>query len=161
MKIFKNKHIVMASVMAPLLGLAAYFAVDALVGEKPHVAKAGQSYNLVEKPNCRRAGGACGMKNGDFELELGFEVLNDDQLLLKLSSLHALDKVMLAVVENETDEKPPVEMRLAGEDGLNWTLEIKRPDPDKHRLRLVATSNQSFYFGDIAMKFTGAASANK
>jgi len=35
-----------------------------------------------------------------------------------------------------------------------------RPDPDKHRLRLVATSNQSFYFGDIAMKFTRAASAN-
>jgi hypothetical protein len=64
---------------------------------------------------------------------------------------------MLAVVENETDEKLPVEMRLASEDGLNWRLEIRRPDPDRHRLRLVATSKQSFYFGDISMKFTGAA----
>ena len=159
MNIFKNKHIVLASVMAPLLGLAAYFAVDALVAEKPHAAKAGQSYNLVEKPNCRRAGGTCGMKNGDFELELGFEELNEDQLFLKLNSLHALDKVMLAVVENETDEKPPMEMRMAGEDGLNWNLEINRPDPDRHRLRLVATSNQSFYFGDIALKFTSSTSA--
>lgn len=159
MNFLKNKHMVLASVMAPILGLAAYFAVDAVVREKPQAAKAGQSYNLLEKPNCRRAGGTCGLKNGDFELELGFEILGNDQLLLKLSSLHVLDRVMLAVVENETDEKPPVEMHRAGEDGLSWNLEIARPDPGLHRLRLVATSNQSFYFGDAAMKFTGAASA--
>ena len=149
---------VLASVMAPLLGLAAYFAIDAVVREKPQAAIAGQSYNLLEKPNCRRAGGTCGLKNGDFELELGFEIQGDDQLLLQLGSLHALDKVMLAVVENETDDKPPVEMQRADEDGLSWKIEIARPDPDLHRLRLVATSNQAFYFGDTAMKFIRAES---
>ena len=122
--------------MAPLLGLATYFAVNALVSEKPHAAEAGKSYLLVEKPNCRYASGNCGLKNGDFELQLNFELLENDRLMLKLRSVNSLEGVMLAMVENEADEEQPVDMRAMGDDGLVWALDITTPDPERHRCQI-------------------------
>jgi len=154
MNIFKNKHLLIATLMAPVLGLISYFGINFLVSEKPLVAEAGQSYQLVEKPNCRYSSGICGLKNVDFELTINFERLDDARLLLKLESAHPLDGVMLALVENETDEKQPVAMRSMDADGVIWSLEITRPDPERDRLHLVASSNGSLYFGDVATKFT-------
>ena len=159
MSAWNNKHIIIATLMAPVLALIAYFGVNALVGEKPHVAEAGQSYVLVEKPNCRHSGGICGLKNGDFELTLSFEWLDNGRMLLELESVHALDGVLVALVESEASENPPVDMRPVGNDGLTWSLDIAHPDPDNHRLRLVASANNVLYFGDIAMKFTVIESA--
>ena len=154
MSIFKNKHLLVATLMAPVLGLIGYFGVNALVSEKPHAAEAGKSYQLVEKPNCRYSSGICGLKNGDFELTLGFEWLAGGRMLLKLESVNPLDGVLLALVENEDEKKSPSEMQAADPNGLTWQLEIERPDPQRHRLRLVASANQALYFGDAAMKFT-------
>lgn len=154
MNIFKNKNIVIATLMAPVLALISYFAVNALVSETPHAAEAGQSYELIEKPNCRRNSGNCGLKNGDFELKLSYEWLDGDRMLLKLRSVHRLNGVLVALVETDADEKQPVEMRPIGDDGLMWSLDMARPDPERHRLRLAASSNQSLYFGDVATKFT-------
>jgi hypothetical protein len=154
MSIFKNKHFVVASLMAPVLGLIGYFGVNALVSEKPQVAEAGKSYQLVEKPNCRYSSGTCGLKNGEFELTLDFERLESGRLLLKLESANPLEGVLAALVEKETENKSPVEMQLVDINRLNWQLEIERPDPERHRLRLVASANQALYFGDVAMKFT-------
>ena len=68
MSFFKNRHVVVATLMAPLLGLGAYFGMGFIFGERPQPAETGQSYKLVEKPNCRYASGLCGLKNVDFEL---------------------------------------------------------------------------------------------
>lgn len=154
MSTWKNKHFLMATMMAPVLALIAYFGVNALVGEKPHAAEVGQSYQLVEKPNCRHAGGVCGLKNGDFELTLRFEWLENGRMLLELKSEHSLDGVLLALIEGEADDQQPVEMRPTGSDGLIWSLDIAHPDPERHRLRLVASANRALYFGDVATKFT-------
>ena len=154
MKFFKNKHILTATLVAPVLALMGYFAVNALVGETPHAAEEGQSYQLVEKPNCRYSSGNCGLKNGEFELKLSTEELDDDRLLLMLKSVFPLDGVKVALIENEAAEERPVDMRPMGDDGLVWSLDIARPDPELDRLHLVVSSNQSLYFGDVAMKFT-------
>ena len=159
MIVWKNKHVLVATLMAPVLALIAYFGVNALVSETPHVAEAGQSYVLVEKPNCRHSGGICGLKNGDFELTLSFEWLDNGRMLLEMESVHALDGVLVALVESEASEDPPVDMRPVGNDGLTWTLDVAHPDPDSHRLRLVASANQALYFGDVATKFTVIESA--
>jgi len=151
---FKNKHLMIATLVAPVLALTGYFAVNAMLDETPHAAEAGQSYQLAEKPNCRHSGGVCGLKNGDFELVLSFEWLGDSRMLLELKSAHPLDGVLVSMVENEASEKRPVDMRPKGNDGLNWSLDMMRPDPDRHRLHLVASSNEVLYFGDAAMKFT-------
>ena len=149
----KNRHMTIAMLMAPVLAIIAYFGVHTLVGEKPHAAEAGQSYVLVEKPNCRHHGGICGLKNGDFELTLSFEWLDNGRMLLALESAHALDGVLIALVEDEASENPPVDMRPLGNDGLTWSLDIDHPDPERHRLRLVASANQALYLGDVATKF--------
>ena len=150
----KNKHMVTAAIVAPILALIAYFSVNALVGESPHAAEEGQSYQLVEMPSCRYGSGHCGLKNGDFELNLSTESVDDGRMLLMLESEFPLDGVKVALVEDEADEKQPVDMRVIGVDGLRWSLEITRPDPERNRLHLVASANGSLYFGDAAMKFT-------
>jgi hypothetical protein len=157
---WKNKHVVIASLMAPVLALIAYFGINAIVGEDPHAAEAGQSYQLVAKPNCRYSSGECGLKNADFELTLNFERLGGNRLLLKLRSAHALDGVLMAQAAIEEDEEQPVEMRPVGKDGLNWSLEMEDVDPENHRLHLVVSSNGSLYYGDAAMKFMLAETAD-
>jgi hypothetical protein len=145
---------VIAMIVAPILGVMSYFVVSFFVGEKPHAAEEGQSYQLVEKPNCRYSSGNCGLKNGDFELKLSTEPIGDDRVLLKLESVFPLDGVKVALVEYETDEKRPMDMRRADGDGLAWTLDVARPEPERDRLHLVAASNGALYYGDVAMKFT-------
>lgn len=154
MSILKNKHILTASLVAPLLALMSYFAIDFLVGEKPHAAEEGESYQLVEKPNCRYSSGQCGLKNGDFELNLEPEWTADGQLLLTLKSEFPLAGVVIAVVDNEVNDPLPVDMQASGDDGLVWSVNMGRPDPEKDRLRLVASSIRSLWYGDVALKFT-------
>lgn len=154
MSIFKNRHIQLAALMAPLLGLGTYYAVDMFVSEKPKPAQAGQSYLLVEKPNCRRSSGRCGLKNAEFELEFSFDSLGGNRLLLKLRSAYPLEGVLLAQMVNEKDEFQPTPMRAASPDGLYWDMEIENPDPENRRLHLVASANGSMYFGDATLKFT-------
>jgi len=150
----RNKHMVTAAIVAPVLALIGYFGVNALVGESPHAAEEGQSYQLVEMPSCRYGSGRCGLKNSDFELNLSTESLDGGRMLLMLESEFPLDGVKVALVEDEADVKQPVDMRAMGADGLHWSLEIARPDPERNRLHLVASANGSLYFGDAAMKFT-------
>jgi len=152
--IFKNKHVRIAMVLAPVLGVVSYYVTRDLGSEAPHAAEEGQSYQLVEKPNCRRGGGACGLKNGDFELRLSTEWLDADRERLMLSSVFPLDGVVAALVENETGEKQPREMSPQGDDGLKWSLEMPHPDPGRDRLHLVASANRTLYYGDASTKFT-------
>jgi len=150
----KNKHILTAAIVAPVLALISYFGVNYLVGETPHAAQEGQSYKLVEKSSCRYDSGHCELKNGEFELKLSTEELDDGRLLLVLKSVFPLNGVLVALVESGADEKQPVDMRPVSDDGLVWSLDIARPDPERDRLHLVASSNRSLYLGDVAMKFT-------
>ena len=161
MSFWKNKHVLIATLTAPVLALVSYYGIGALFGEKPQPAEAGQSYQLVEKPNCRYSSGLCGLKNVDFELTLSFEPLGNDRLLLKLISETPLDGVKLALVENATGEDKPRDMLATADDGLNWSLDIKLPVPERDRLHLVASSMQTLYFGDVATKFTSTESKNE
>ena len=67
---FKNKHVVIAMLVAPVLAIMAWFAVDYFVGERPHAATPGSAYTLVAKSNCRYASGQCDLENADFKLRI-------------------------------------------------------------------------------------------
>jgi len=161
MSFWKNRHVLVATLVAPVLGLASYFGIGAIFGEKPLPAEAGQSYQLIEKPNCRYSSGVCGLKNVDFELTMSGERLGNGLLRLNLISENPLDGIKLAMVENDTDENEPVDMRPTGGDGLNWSIDIPLPDPERDRLRLVASSRQTLYFGDVATKFIAIDTENE
>lgn len=47
---FKNKHLIIALLIAPILSLIAYFGTDLALSEKPHAAKEGESYKLPASP---------------------------------------------------------------------------------------------------------------
>ncbi len=154
MSILRNKHVLVAALVAPVLALIAYFAMDHMFGETPQAAVEGQSYPLVEKPGCRWESGRCGLKNNEFELDLGFERLGGDGVRLDLESAYPLDGVMVAVAMSETDDRPPVPMNAVGDEGLRWSLEVRLPQPESDRIRLAATTGGSVYFGDVSAKFT-------
>lgn len=153
----KNKHVMTAMLVAPLLALISYFAIDLWVGEAPHAAREGQSYSLVEKPNCRYDSGACGLKNGDFELLLTPVQGKSGRLVLELESEFPLDGVVIALVDEGTGERLPEEMGPVDDSGLLWSLDLAQPDPENSRLRLVASSRQALWYGDASLKFTLAA----
>jgi len=142
-----------AMLVAPLLALIGYFAIEAFVGETPHAAEEGESYQLAEKPNCRYNSGSCGLKNGDFELILIPETIDEDRLLLTLSSEFPLEGVVLGLFTGDVEESPPFDMRPMDTEGLVWSVDLARPDAERSRLRLVASANHSLWFGDAALKF--------
>lgn len=156
MKILKNRHMMVAALVAPLLAVMAYYAVDFFVGEKPFAAKAGESYQLVEKPNCRWASGSCGLENGDFELVLVPEWTGAGRMRLALQSEFVLDGVAVARVSDESEDPPPKDMDASDETGKAWSIELENPDPERDRLRIVAASNRSLWYGDVALKFAGS-----
>lgn len=154
MNLLKNKHVLTAAIVAPILALVSYFAVDFIAGEKPHAAKEGQSYRLVEKPNCRYDSGHCGLQNGDFELDLVMKRPAGNRPVLNLSSAHPLDGVVVALLLNEKGEQAPLAMIARGEEGLAWSVELDPFDPGHDRLRLAASARDALYFGDVALKFS-------
>lgn len=153
MNILKNRHLLIASLVAPLLALMAYFSIDFLFGEKPSAAVAGQSYPLAEKPDCRYGSGHCGLKNGDFELELRVEATGSTQAMLMLRSVVPLEGIKVALVNSDVGDAEPAAMQAQDTDGLLWSLPIARPDPERDRLQLVAAYKQSLYFGDASTAF--------
>ena len=156
MNFFKHRHVVVAALVAPVLALIAYFGMDYIFSEAPQAAQEGQSYPLVEKPNCRYDSGFCGLKNNEFELDLSYRRLGVSRLVLNLESVFPLEGVLLAVVRNENDDQPPVPMNAAGTDGTQWTMEIMVSDPQTQRLRLVASAGGALYYGDVSTRFTMA-----
>jgi len=153
LSLLRNKHVLTAAIVMPVLALISYFGVDMLVGERPHAAMQGQSYQLVEKPNCRYDSGQCGLKNGDFELGLVVEQQEDGQLMLILNSAHPLEGVLVAFSAETREDARPTEMKPDGEDGRNWSIKLSAFDPDNDRLQLAASAQDSHYFGDVSMKF--------
>ena len=154
MSFLTNKHVVVALLVTPLLAIGGYFAVDALVREKPHAALEGGQYALVEKSNCRYNSGICDLTNGDFKIRLSSEWRDDNRLQLVLKSAHELEGALVALAKPEADDEPPVAMAASDETATRWTLEMARPDPQTNRLRIAVSSGKTVYYGDVAMKFT-------
>ena len=86
MRFLKNKHTVMAMIITPMLAVIAYFATDHLVSEPPQEARPGQSYKLAAKSNCRYQSGICTLKNGDVEVRLQAERLDEHRVMRTLNS---------------------------------------------------------------------------
>ena len=82
---FTNKHVVVAMLVAPILAILAWFAVDALVSERPHVAHEGGAYRLAAKPSCRYASGMCELENADLKISIRPESLSSDSMSLALA----------------------------------------------------------------------------
>ncbi|MEL7297615.1 MAG: hypothetical protein AAGJ86_08115 [Pseudomonadota bacterium] len=141
---FANKHIVAALLIAPLLAVVAWFAVDMWVGERAQSPRQGDAYRLIMSSGCRYAGGRCILKNGNLEIELRAT----DPTLLEAMSSHELENVLVAWATDSQPFSEPSMMRSV--DGpRRWRIRL----PDATSLigiRLLATSRGVSYFAEEA-----------
>jgi hypothetical protein len=153
MNFLKNKHFIVALIVAPILALISYFSVDAAVSEKPHAAQAGAQYELIEKPNCRYSSGHCQLKNGDFELALKGTWEDGEHLKIELESPYPLEGVLAAQVDSLDKQSTPSKMVSLNKDGTLWAMTLVNPSISEDRIRLAASANKSVYYGDAGLAF--------
>ena len=148
---FKNKHVVIAMIVAPILSILAWFAVGQFTGEQPQVAQPGQSYPLVEKSNCRYESGACDLENQDFKVRISLQAgVTGPEFVL--TATHPLEGVVLSVGESEA-EATPAPMRASDGQGLQWRMVVNKVPGPSERIRLVARASGASYFADASTTF--------
>ncbi|WP_182027053.1 hypothetical protein [Vibrio rotiferianus] len=150
---FKNKHFIIALLIAPILSLIAYFGTDMALSEKPHAAKEGESYKLISKSNCRYTSGLCDMENGDFKVKFRSEKLTQDSLELSLHAAYPLEGVKLSVVDNQEQNAQPIDMTQTDQAGQNWSITLPKPASADSWLRVAIQSEGTLYYGETQTAF--------
>ena len=148
---FTNKHVIAALLITPVLAILAYFAVDAMVSESPHLAIVGESYPLVAKPNCRYSSGRCSLKNGDFEVHLTLE--EKETLVLTLESDFPLQGGRASLIQAELDNTEPLELLPVDSGKTRWQASYDIPYTGAEKLRVVVNHNGTYYFGETVAAF--------
>ena len=149
---FTNKHVVVAMLVAPILAILAWFAVDALVAEKPRAAKPGASYPLVARPNCRYDSGQCDLVNGDFKVTLKPTGMSDAEVGLELVSAHSLEGATVGLT-GQRDVEPPLPMTATDPVATRWVTSIRIPDAETATLRVAVIAAGSTYYAEVPVVF--------
>ncbi|MEE2733701.1 hypothetical protein [Ketobacter sp.] len=150
---FRNKHIIVALIVAPILAVIGYLATDALVGEKPHKAEAGQSYSLVALPNCRYPSGHCTLKNAEFQVDVSVDQAGVNRMTLSLTAKHPLQGAKAALVENAQQPGDPVDLTATDNSAQHWTVDLSGDHTELSTLRLVVAAADAIYFGETGLTF--------
>ena len=152
MNILKNKHLILAMFVAPVLAIIAYFAVDYVVSEKPSAAKQGSTYKLVAKSNCRYQSGLCTLKNADIELVIRARRIDERTVELVLTSELEVDNVLISLVNTEADSTP---VKMQPKDGQGDVLHaiFDNFDPQRSVIRLAADIAGSMYYAETTAVF--------
>jgi hypothetical protein len=154
--VLTNKHVVVALLVAPILSLFAWYAVDSWIGEQAKAAETGRSYPLVAKSNCRYVSGLCELENEEFTLSI--RLTDNNQLVLE--SLYPLEGVMVAVGD-PTLELMPAAMSAGNSTGTAWQLGLSHRPAVDERIQLVAQAGGSQFFGDVATLFIERGDADR
>lgn len=149
---WKNKHVVVALIVAPILSILAWFAVGQIAGEKPTPAEAGNTYKLVARSNCRYASGSCNLHNADFELTLEPGMVAASSVALTMSASHALQSAVLGLVEPGLASQPSPMTRTA-DDGTQWQGLLPRPASAAAMIRVAVTAQDATWYAEVPVVF--------
>ena len=149
---FKNKHLIIAMLVAPMLAIMAWFAVDYFVAERPHVAKEGAAYTLIAKSNCRYDSGQCDLENSDFKLSLRPMSVTSGSVQLEMTSAFALQSATLGLVDDGAPA-PPSPMAATTDEALHWTTRIDRPAGESSTIRVAVTADGATYYAEVPTVF--------
>ncbi len=150
---FKNKHVVTAMIVTPILAIIGYFATDYIVSEQPQKAQADGQYQLAQLPNCRYESGKCELKNGNFSVVITGDAADDGVLSLKLDSAFSLDDVRISVVKDPADIVGPSSMTSVSNEGKAWEIDLQVTQPQQQYLRLVMAVDGAVYYAETQMPF--------
>ena len=149
---WKNKHIVVALIVAPILSILAWFAVGQIAGEKPKPAEAGNTYKLVARSNCRYASGSCNLHNADFELTLEPEMVTASSVALTVSASHVLQGAALGLIEPGLASEPSPMTRTA-DDGTQWQGLLPRPASAAAMIRVAVKAQDATWYAEVPVVF--------
>lgn len=152
MQFLKNKHLIMAMFITPTLAVIAYFGVDFAVSEKPHVAVQGKSYKLAAMSNCRYKSGICTLENGDVEVKLHAQVMDNNQLKIILSSVVPLQNALISFVA-EGGNAEPTAMQADKEQSDIWSVNMNKFTSDQSILRLALNISDTLYYAETTTVF--------
>lgn len=150
---WKNKHVVVALIVAPILSIMAWYAIGQLAGEKPAAAEPGKTYKLVARSNCRYASGSCDLHNAGFQLTIEPDMLTASSVALTMTSSHALQGAALGLVESSTAEGEPSPMTPSGNDGMRWQGLIPRPASSDQRIRVAVIAQGATWYAEVPVIF--------
>ena len=149
---FTNKHVVVAMLVAPVLAIMAWFAIDHFIGERPHAAKEGAAYTLVAKSNCRYDSGECDLENADFKLTIRPMSFSSSSIQLEMTSAFPLLSATLGLVNDGTAASPSP-MAATTDEALHWTTRIDRPHGDNSSIRVAVTARGATWYGEVPTVF--------
>jgi len=145
----------MAMFITPVLAIIAYYSVDYFVSEKPHAAIQGNSYKLAARSNCRYKSGVCTLENGDIEVKLHADKLENNQLSLNLNSLTPIQTAVVSLVTEKGEDVKPVIMQATTNKFDVWKANIGELSSDKNVLRLALNISGTLYYAEVTTVFIG------
>jgi len=149
---FTNKHVVVAMLVAPVLAIMAWFAMDYFIGERPHAAKEGAAYTLIAKSNCRYDSGQCDLENSDFKLSIRPISVSSGNIQLEMTSAFPLQSATLGLV-NDGIAAPPSPMVASTDEALHWTTRMDQPHGENSSIRVAVTASGATWFAEIPTVF--------
>ena len=150
LEFFKNKHVVTAMIVAPLLAVISYLAVDRLVAEKPHVSQEGHAYPLIARSDCRYTSGQCSLENASFKSTLRYDRAGR---MLRLQSSHGLQNATIGFVTANGRENPPQAMSATDASRQSWRLPLQSDINPQALARIALKANNAYYFAETPMIF--------
>ena len=152
MIMFTNKHVVVAMLVAPVLAIMAWFAVDHFIGEKPHAARPGEAYSLLARSNCRYNSGQCDLVNGNFELTLRPTGMAASSVGIELVSKHALQRATIGLAAAATPSPASV-MAATDATSTRWSASVSQPRVDDSALRVAVVADGTTYYAEVPLVF--------
>ena len=150
---WKNKHVVIAMLVAPLLAIIAWYGVDSIVSERAEVAKPGEHYPLVARSNCRYESGQCDLVNNDFKLVIRVVEVQPGKTTLALESEFLLANARLSISSGDYEVLASVARASPSELPTQWIVTIASSPVPPAILRIAVTVQQSIYFAEVPVIF--------
>ena len=150
---FKNKHVVLALIIAPILAIISYFGVDLALSEKPISAQTGHEYQLSPRSNCRYTSGVCSLVNGDFQLQLRSEPTDNQTIALKLTSPYALQGAKIDLKKDPNAQPAPMQMTPIDPEHKVWEIQFNDMHEELKLMQLVVMSGDVLYHAQTSTDF--------
>ena len=150
---WKNKHVVIALIVAPILAVLAWFAVGQIAGEKAKVAEPGAAYPLVARSNCRWASGQCELHNNDLEMTILPLELGAQYTKLSLDSEFPLTQATFALLLDGNEVVANAEHDASPDAPAQMTVTVPAFADPEAMLRVAVTVQESLYFVEVPVVF--------
>ena len=150
---WKNKHVITALIVAPILSVLAWFAVGQIAGEKAKIAEPGAAYPLVARSNCRWASGECELVNNELEMTILPLELGAQYTRLSLDSEFALAQATFALLVNGKEVAATAEPDPSPDAAAQMTVTIPAFADPEAVLRVAVTVQETLYFAEVPAVF--------